>query len=180
MISKDDFSSNVLIFAQLKNIWMHATSWKWFNKYLHVYFLNCILWGMKNLHTFTLFSLIWSCISDLSSHLESDALGGFTARIFNTCFSCVRAPFVFSASGDWWLFIKRIFSRFAKHFWERLTGEKKMRRSDLLPEITFWSSTHLLFLNFFSQLIVICVFDFFCINSSLILLRPWGGNCLVW
>ena len=57
---------------------------------------------------------------------------------------------------------------------------KKMCRSDLLPEITFWSSTHLLFLNFFSQLIVICVFDFFCIDSSLILLRPWGGNCLVW
>ena len=104
---------------------MHAALWKLLNKYLHVYFLNCISWGMKNLQTFTLFSLIWSCIFDLSSHLESDALGGLTARIFNACFSCVRAPFVFSASGDWWLFIKRIFSRFAKHFWERLTGEKK-------------------------------------------------------
>ena len=92
---------------------MHAAPCKWLNKYLHVYFLNCILWGIKNPHTFTLFSLIWSCTSDLSSHLESDALGGLTARIFNTRFSCVRAPFVFSASGDWSLFIKRIFSRFA-------------------------------------------------------------------
>ena len=82
---------------------------------------------MKNFHTFTLFSLIWSCISDLSSHLESDALGGFTARIFNTCFSCVRAPFVFSASGDWWLFINSIFSHFAQHFLERLTGEIKCK-----------------------------------------------------
>ena len=104
---------------------MHAALWKWLNKYLHVYFLNCILWGIKNPHTFTLFSLIWSCTSDLSSHLESDALGGLTARIFNTRFSCVRAPFIFSASGDWSLFIKRIFSRFAKHFWKRLTAEKK-------------------------------------------------------
>ena len=92
---------------------MHAALWKWLNKYLHVYFLNCISWGMKNLQTFTLFSLIWSCTSDLSSHLESDALGGFATRILNACFSCVRAPFIFPHLGIGDFFIKRIFSRFA-------------------------------------------------------------------